>query len=255
MESKTQVIIDYASQLNLTGIKDQMEELIRKATEDKISYADFSLRLLKTEINRRSERDLERRMKVARLPLNHDLEQYDFSFTNGLSKQQLNQLRECIWLEQNYNIVLMGPCGVGKTLTAAGLCNDALKKGYKAYFRTMEQIVEMLKMKDITRSAMSEYKKLLKAHLMVIDDIMMFALEKKQAVQLFNFVNHLHEKASFIVTTNKSPEEWVKMLDDEVIATALLDRLLYRCEVIRLSGKSYRLKNRKSIFPQEKIIK
>ena len=252
MESKTQVIIDYASQLNLTGIKDQLEELIRKAAEEKISYADFSLKLFKVEINRRSERDLERRMKVARLPLNHDLEQYDFSFTNGLGKQQLNQLKECIWLEQNFNIILMGPSGVGKTFIAAGLCNDALKKGYKAYFRTMEQIVEMLKMKDITRSAMSEYKKLLKAHLMVIDDIMMFALEKKQAVQLFNFVNHLHEKASFIVTTNKSPEEWVKMLDDEVIATALLDRLLYRCEVIRLSGKSYRLKNRKSIFSEEK---
>jgi len=252
MESKTQVIIDFASQLNLTGIKDQLEELIRKATEEKISYVDFSLKLLKTEINRRSERDLERRMKVARLPLNHDLEQYDFSFTNGLSKQQLNQLKECIWLEQNFNIILMGPSGVGKTFIAAGLCNDALKKGYKAYFRTMEQIVEMLKMKDITRSAMSEYKKLLKAHLMVIDDIMMFALEKKQAVQLFNFVNHLHEKASFIVTTNKSPEEWVKMLDDEVIATALLDRILYRCEVIRLSGKSFRLKNRTSIFSEEK---
>lgn len=248
MESKTQIIIDYATQLNLSGIKDQLEELIRKATEEKSSYADFSLKLFKTEIRQRSERDLERRIKAAMLPLNHDLEQYDFSFTNGLGKQQLNQLRECMWLEQNYNIVLMGPSGVGKTFIAAGLCNDALKKGYKAYFRTMEQIVEILKMKDITRSASTEYKKLLKAHLLVIDDIMMFALDKQQAVQLFHFVNHLHEIASFIVTTNKSPEEWVKMLDDEVIATALLDRLLYRCEVVRLSGKSYRLKNRKSIF-------
>ena len=114
----------------------------------------------------------------------------------------------------------------------------------------MEQIVEMLKMKDITRSAATEYKKLLKAHLLVIDDIMMFALDKQQAVQLFNFINHLHEKVSFIVTTNKSPEEWVKLLDDEVIATALLDRILYRCEVIKLSGKSYRLNNRKTIFSE-----
>ena len=248
MESKTQIMTNYAGQLNLTGIKDLLEELIRKATEEKSSYADFSLNLFKTEIELRNQRDLERRKKMAKLPLNHDLEQYDFTFTNGFSKQQLNQLRECMWLEQNYNIVLMGPSGVGKTYIAAGLCNDALKKGYKAYFRTMEQVIEMLKMKDITRSAMTEYKKLLKAHLMVIDDIMLFALDKQQAVQIFNFINHLHEKASFIVTTNKSPEEWVKMLDDEVIATALLDRILYRCEVVRLSGKSYRLKNRKSIF-------
>ena len=248
METKTQTIKEYALQLRLGGIQDQVEEVIQKATEDKCSYLDFSLRLLETEINQRNQRDLERRIKMAKLPVNHDLGQYDYSFVNGISKQHLNQLRECLWLEQNYNVVLMGPSGTGKTYIAAGLCNDALKKGYRAYFRTMEQVNETLIMKDITRSALIEYNKLLKAHLLVIDDIMMFALEKKQAVQLFNFINHLHERASFIVTTNKSPEEWVKMLDDEVIATALLDRILYHCEVVRLSGKSYRLQNRKTIF-------
>lgn len=251
METKTQLIMDYASQLNLSGLKEQIGELIHKADKEKISYTDFSLRLLQTEIDQRAKRDFDRRLKDASLPLKHDLTQYDFSFTNGLSKQQLNQVRECAWLEQNYNIVLMGPSGVGKTFIAAGLCHDALKKGFRAYFRTMEQITEMLKMKDLIRSAGSEYKKLLKAHLIVIDDIMMFALDKQQAVQLFNLINHLHEKVSFIVTTNKSPEEWVKLLDDEVIATALLDRILYRCEVIKLSGKSYRLKNRKTIFSEK----
>ncbi len=248
METKTLALKEYAGQLKLSGIQDQVEELIRKASEEKCSYLDFSLSLLETEINQRRQRDLERRIKAAKLPLKHDLDQYDYSFMNGIGKQQLSQLRECQWLEQNFNVVLMGPCGIGKTLIAAGLCYDALKMGYKAYFRTMEQINEILIMKDITRSALIEYNKLLKAHLLVIDDIMMFALEKKQAVQLFNFINHLHEKASFIVTTNKSPKEWVKMLDDEVIATALLDRILYRCEVVRLSGKSYRLENRKTIF-------
>jgi DNA replication protein DnaC len=248
METKTEILRDYAGQLHLGGIQDQAEELIRKATEKKSSYLDFFLSLLETEINQRRMRDMERRTKAAKLPVNHDLDQYDYSFMNGISKQQLSQLRECQWLEQNYNVVLMGPSGTAKTYIAAGLCYDALKIGYRAYFRTMEQINEILIMKDITKSILIEYNKLLKAHLLVIDDIMMFALEKKQAVQLFNFVNQLHERASFIVTTNKSPEEWVKMLDDEVIATALLDRILYRCEVIRLSGKSYRLKNRTTIF-------
>ena len=248
METKTEILRDYAGQLKLMGIQDHAEKLIDKATEEKCSYLDFLLNILETEINQRSSRNLEKRIKSAKLPLNYNLDQYDYSFINGISKQQLKQLRECMWLEKIFNIVLMGPSGTGKTLIAAGLCYDALKTGYRAYFRTMEQINETLIMKDITRSALIEYNKLLKAHLLVIDDIMMFALEKKQAVQLFNFINHLHEKASFIVTTNKSPEEWVKMLDDEVIATALLDRILYRCEVIRLSGKSYRLENRKTIF-------
>jgi len=246
--TKTQVIMEYAAQLKLSGIHASLEEIISDANQHKSSYADFAMNLLKLEVDNRSKRDLERRQKNAWLPLNHDLEEYDHSFTNGVARQQINQLRECMWLEQNFNLVLMGPSGVGKTYLAAGLCNDALKKGYKAYFRTMEQIMEMLKLKDITRSAGAEYKRLLKSHLLVIDDIMLFALDKQQAVALFNFINHLHEKASFIVTTNKSPEEWVNLLDDEVIATALLDRILYHCEVIRLSGKSYRMENRKTIF-------
>jgi len=246
--TKTQVIMEYAALLKLSGIHASLEEIISDANQQKSSYADFAMNLLKLEVDNRSKRDLERRQKTAWLPLNHDLEEYDHSFTNGVSRQQINQLRECMWLEQNFNLVLLGPSGVGKTYLAAGLCNDALKKGYKAYFRTMEQIMEMLKLKDITRSAGAEYKRLLKSHLLVIDDIMLFALDKQQAVALFNFINHLHEKASFIVTTNKSPEEWVNLLDDEVIATALLDRILYHCEVIRLSGKSYRMKNRKTIF-------
>jgi len=248
MESKSKTIMEYALRLNLGGLMEHWDELVRRAAEDKASYQDFAFKLLKSEIDHRNKRDLDRRIKAAKLPLVHDLDQYDHTFENGLGTQPLNQLRECLWLEQNFNLVLMGPSGTGKTFIAAGLCFDALNKGYKAYFRTMEQIIELLNLKDITRSAQAEYKRLLKAQLLIIDDIMMFALNKQQAVALFNFINHLHEKASFIVTTNKSPEQWVKLLDDEVIATALLDRILYHCEVVKLSGKSYRMKNRKTIF-------
>jgi DNA replication protein DnaC len=251
MERKTQMIFDYASQLRLSSFKDQLDEAIKQADQKKSSYTDFALSLLKLEVDHRNRRDLEKRIKTAWLPMKHDLDGYDHSASNGISKPQLNQLRECHWLEQNFNLIIMGPSGIGKTLLASGLCYDALKQGYKAYFRTMEQIVEMIKLKDITRSAASEYKRLLKANLVVIDDIMMFALDKTEAVGLFNFINHLHEKASFIITTNKSPEEWVKLLDDEVIATALLDRLLFHGEVLRLSGKSYRMENRKTIFADQ----
>ena len=112
----------------------------------------------------------------------------------------------------------------------------------------MEQLIHLLKMKDITKSAAREYLVLLNAHLLVIDDIMMFPIERKQSVSLFNLIDHLHQNASIIVTTNKSPDEWVKVLDDEVLAAAILDRLLFKCEVVKLSGKSYRLENRKTIF-------
>jgi len=128
------------------------------------------------------------------------------------------------------------------------LCYDAIVKGYKAYFRTIEQIGTMLKMKEFTKTSENEYKRIIKAHLLVIDDIMLMALSKQEAVKLFYLIDQLFEKASFIITTNKNPQQWAKLIDDEVLTTAILDRLLYRCETIKLNGKSYRILNRKSIF-------
>lgn len=142
----------------------------------------------------------------------------------------------------------MGPSGTGKTALAAGLCMDAVKAGYKAYFRTMDDILNTLKTRDFVKSKMVEYKKLLKANLIVLDDIMLFPLEKNLAVAFFNFINQIYEHTSIVITTNKKPTEWAKILDDEVIATALLDRLLFRCEVINLTGESYRMENRKTFF-------
>lgn len=247
---KKQLIIDYCRRFRLSGIANGFDPVITEAETEQMSYLDYTVNFLTTEATHREARDLERRTKVARLPLSHDLDHYDFTLDNGLSKTQINQLRELNWIEQLFNIVLMGPSGTGKTFIAAGLCNDAIKHGFKAYFRTMDDITQMLKMKDITRSAAADYKRLAKAHLIVIDDIMMFPLEKGIAVSLFNFINMLYEKTSFIITTNKAPKQWAQMLDDEVLASALLDRLLFRCEVINLTGMGYRMKNRETIFNQ-----
>jgi DNA replication protein DnaC len=245
---KKQIVKQYCQQFKLGGITHALDQLIMQAETNATGYLDYTVSLLGSEATHREQNDVKKRLKAAHLPRSSDLAQYDYSIDNGLSKNRLNQLRELNWLDQVYNIILMGPSGTGKTFLAAGLCADAVQKGYKAYFRTMEELINMLKMKDFTRSAMADYKRLSKASLIVIDDIMLFPVEKNQAVSLFNFINNLYEKTSFIITTNKKPTEWATMLNDEILATALLDRLLYQCEIINLSGKSYRLKNRKTIF-------
>jgi DNA replication protein DnaC len=250
---KTQIIKNYCHQFNLTGIAENIEQEAQYAQENQVSYLEYLLKLLQSEAKLREVKSLERRMKAARLPLNHNLEDFDHSVDNGMNKTHLNQLRELSWLDQIYNVVLMGPSGTGKTFIASGLCHQAVLNGYKAYFRTMDELVNVLKMKDFTRTDLADYKRLIKANLIVIDDIMLFPIDKPTAVNLFNFINQLFEKTAFIITTNKSPKQWAQMLDDEVLATAILDRLLYRCEVINLSGKSYRMKNRKTIFSNEEF--
>lgn len=113
---------------------------------------------------------------------------------------------------------------------------------------TMEDLVSTLRLKDLTPTYLAAYQRLLRLHLLAIDDIMLFPMKKEEATAFFNLVNTMHEKTSIIVTTNKSPTEWAERLDDEVLATAILDRLMYKCEVVKLSGQSYRMTNRQTIF-------
>jgi len=243
---------DQARDLKLHGLIGGIEPLLETAQKTKISYLEYSLSMLDKESKYRDACDQVKRMKSAKLPLQHDLDEYNPSFINGISIQQLRQLRELLWLDQHFNLMLTGPSGTGKTYIAAGLCYDALKNGYRALFRSIDQIVHVIRMKSVTAIAAAEYKRLLKAQLLVIDDIMMFPLEKEIAVGLFQLINQMFERSSFIITTNKNPKEWAQLLNDESLAAALLDRLLYHSEVIKLTGKSYRLENRKTIFNQTK---
>lgn len=244
-------IINYCKQFKTAGIAGNLDKTITQSEQNGYGFMEYTLHLLRAEADHRYKNDTARRIKAAKLPQNNNLATYDPASENGMPQSRLNQLRELNWLDQVFNVMLMGPSGTGKTFIASGLCADAVKKGYKAYFRTMEDIMNMLKMKDITRTAQAEYKRLSKANLLVIDDIMLFPVEKNMAVSLFNFINQLYENTSFIITTNKMPAEWANLLDDEVLATALLDRILYRCEIINLSGKSYRMKNRQTFLDKK----
>jgi DNA replication protein DnaC len=245
---KTKQIKQFADQLRLTLLRNQADHFIHQAQIDKPTYIDYTHNLLEREVLQRQKNDKERRIKLAHLPRNHNLDNYDYSFSSGINKSQMKEVRELLWMEQAYNIVLMGPSGTGKTYIAAGLVNEAVSKGYRAYFYTMEDLINVLKMKEMTSSALIQYNRLLKAHMIAIDDIMLLPIKKHEAVAFFNLINHLHEQCSIIITTNKSPKQWAETLEDEVLATALLDRILYHCEVIKLDGNSYRMENRKNIF-------
>jgi DNA replication protein DnaC len=241
-------IKQYADHLRLSMLRNQAERYIHQAQIDKPTYLDYTCEILEQEVKQRQRTDLERRIKLAHLPRNHNLDMYDYAFACGINKLQLEQLRELVWLEQAYNLVLMGPSGTGKTFIAAGLVNDAVNKGYRAYFTGMEELINVLKMKDMTSTALNTYNRYLRAHLIAIDDIMLLPVKKHEAVAFFNLINHLHERCSIIITTNKSPKQWAESLEDEVLVTALLDRILYHCEVVKLEGNSYRMENRKEIL-------
>jgi DNA replication protein DnaC len=180
--TKTEQIKQQCKQLKLSAIANNLDNLVRNAQDNQITYTHFVKSLVELEIEHRMEKDKQRRTKQARLPLKYNLDLYDHSFANGLGKKQLAQLRELGWLEQNFNVILMGPSGTGKTYIAAGLCFDAVEQGYRAYFKSMEDLIAMLRRKDAVRTAAAEYARIMKSHLLVIDDIMMFPVKQDDAV-------------------------------------------------------------------------
>ncbi len=241
-------IKEYADYLRLTNLRNNAESIIHQAQIDSPTYMELIHKIVYQEVKQRQQSDLDKRRKLAKLLTNSNLDNYDFNYSNGIDRMQLKQLRELVWVEQAYNLILMGPSGTGKSYLASGLIQDSIQKGYRGYFTTMEELVTILRTKDMIANSLSNYNRLLKANIIAIDDIMMFPIKKTEATAFFNLINHLHERCSVIITTNKSPQQWVEYMEDEVLVTALLDRLLYHCQVIKLNGKSYRMENRKEIF-------
>lgn len=235
-ESSINELLEYAKTLQLSYLYAHLPEILHQAQVDSPTYLDFSKSMFKTEVDTRREREILRRIRRAHLPRNCNLDRFDFSHGSGMTKHKLAQLRELLWVDQAYNIILMGPAGTGKTFIASGLIYDAVMHRKNAMFGTMEELVRILRTKDTLPKSMSAYNRILRCNLLCIDEITLMPLKREEAVAFFNLINALHEKTSVIITTNKAPTEWVGIFGDEALTSAILDRLLFHCDVIKLDG-------------------
>jgi len=185
-----------------------LPELVRKAESEEWTYRTFLEHLTQYELKRREEKLVEKRLKWAAFPHYNTLDMFHLEEQNTLSKKQMNQLKEFIWVDQLYNLVLLGPAGMGKTLLATGLGIEAINQGYKVMFITMEELIRTLKAESITRKAQIKMKRIRDANLVIIDDLMFMAMDQGEANLFFHLINDLHDKASIILTSNKGPSEW-----------------------------------------------
>lgn len=234
--------------INLSYTVDNLEEVIKQSEAGDLSYEKFLELLLAGEIRNREQRRIEKWKRQAMFPIYSTLDEFDISQQQSLSKKQFNQLKELTWIEQGYNIIFLGPPGVGKTHIAVGLGIQAVNSGYKVQFMQMNDLVHTLKTQEVTKGSQTKIKRIIDSDLFILDDLMFMAMEKHEANLFFQLINKLYGQTSIIITSNKGPEEWGELLGDPAITTAILDRIVHKCEVINLDGDSYRLKHRKTIF-------
>lgn len=243
--SESDQLREMLQSLKLDCIADNFEALCNQAAKEEWSYLTFLSHLLGEELSAREQRRLAVTTKMARFPFHKTLEQFDFAFQPSVEKRRIQELSSLRFVADGSNVLFLGPPGVGKTHLAIGLGLKALQEGLSTYFVSVPELIDLVT-QDAQRGHLPKrMQQLCKPKVLILDEMGYLPLERPVATFLFQLIAKRYEKGAIILSSNKSFSEWGELFTDQVLATALLDRLLHHSTIINIRGQSYRLKEKR----------
>ena len=238
-------LVTLLEKLRMDHLEAQLDAICEQAAERDLDYKRFLARALAVDWQGRDRRGIETRLRQARFPWVKTLEQFEFDFQPSLDRRQVRELAGLSFVERAHNVVILGPPGVGKTHLSVALGVKAVEAGYSVRFLTLETLMTRLVKARNENRLERALKQLVYPKLLVIDEIGYLPLSRDEASLFFRLIVRRYERASTIVTSNKSFLDWGDVFSDHVLATAILDRLLHHATTLNIKGESYRLKEKR----------
>jgi len=228
--------------IRLSGMANALPTRLQEASANELPHQDFLVNLVQDELERRKQNLLNRRLKAARFPEQKTLDEFDFTFNPALNKRVVLDLASCRFVAKSKNALLVGPPGVGKSHLAIAIGIAAIHHGYAVLYRSIFDLVEDLAEAHMLGERPALIKKLLKPDLLILDEFGMRNLAANAAEDLLEIFHRRYHQSACLIATNRPIEDWGKLLGDTAATSAILDRLLEDAHLLKIAGRSYRLR-------------